>query len=191
MTVTLHCIISTLPNPDEVIVLLNSETPEKCAWSEKVRDEYLKVRELAMESAKDSGLDPNYLSVKILPFYARIIHPTGRIRTLFRPSRTNMKITDPAGNPGEPGGLNLVLIHKAPGETDWRDSFVTSCSGKGFGDFDSLETRSNRRFIQTVAEFEKPAASNLKLVAVPGDENIRLTRNKFGEYVTQVAKVWS
>lgn len=183
---TLYTIIATLPDPDKVIVLLSREKESKCKWSEKVRDYYMDVVKMVREGSSD----PDSATLKVLPYYAKIRHNTGRIKTLHDRS-SGVTILGPAGTPEEPFGLRITLIHKASGDIQWKNSFKTANSGCGYGDYNSLEVRSDRDFLRKVSEYPTPVAKDVKLVMVPGNENVRLTRNKSGEYVTQVAKVWS
>lgn len=187
MSVTLHTVVATLPTPGDYIILQCAESKEKCGWDANTQKQFLALIALVEKESED----PNLSLTKVLPYYAQIEHPTGRLSTLYTEVRHEVTILGPAGREDEPHGLRIVVIHKAPGRPYWRDSFVTACSDLKLGNWNSLEARSNREFLRRIAERDAPAAKNLKFVAVPADKKVRLTMNKTGEYVQEVAKVWA
>lgn len=185
-SVHLYTILVKVPGESSVFILHNSHAEETTKWNPEVRDRFLLLRDAMLRESAD----PNLASLGILPYYARVAHPTGRIKTLYHPRPGDITILRPAGTPEEPGGLRLCLIHKEPGHPRWKNDFwiETDYTRK---QLDSIEIRSNREFLRQVAERKEPPADNLKVVAVPGDADVRLTKNSQGEYISENPRTWA
>lgn len=182
--ITLHAIVATVPDSSTLMILQNSKTLENLVWSSTTSQLYQTLLEQVQE------LDSESATIKVLPYYATIKHPTGRVSTLYRIKGREVKIRKPAGTEKEPNGLTIAAIRKSTGKAKWRKEFVKECKSLGFEDLDSLETRSNREFLKLLSTYNKLPCDHLKLVAVPAELEVRLTKNRHGEYIQEVGRVW-
>lgn len=191
--VTVYTIAASLPEPGLYFILEKYIKEERCVWSSSAAAEYEHLLSQLLDGkGVPEGMSPLQATLKTLPYYINFQHPTGRLRRIVQLSDFAYDIIGDAGRADEPDGLNLVMISKSGGKPEWDPQFLMESAPKGILDPDNFEARTNRDFIRAVASATKPpATSDFKLVPVPATDEVRLTRNLRGEYVTQVPKVWS
>lgn len=190
-SVKVYMTVASLPSEGIYYVLEKFIKPEKQGWSRVARQEYCSVLEqIASGAVQFDGISPYLASTRVLPYFMEMSHPTGKLKRVIDVAHVHGVITGPAGTDPGPDAVRLCVIGKEGGKVKWTPELMAKLPG-GFTDIDTLDARSSRDFLEAVASCERPAMGEIKLVAVPLDEHVRLTRNLRGEYVTQVPKVWA
>lgn len=195
----------SLPKRGTYIALHRHRSEQRMRWTETDRANYLdflsRVEQLyrdgpaglqmprpLLEAVYDSSLTAQQATNRILPYY--LACPKGSVDRSFllAPPKGDLEVLGLAGTTEEPHGLRFVVIAKGADRLKLKPSYLEKADL-----LDSIEGRSSLDLVRLVAEAdEEPAESGTaKIVAVPAEVNVQLSRNARGEFVKEVSRVWS
>ena len=206
----------SLPVKGRFIVLHKHQSESQLSWTASDRESYLsflsRVDALYREGSTratfhpgdlgaiyDPDLEPIEATNRILPFFVRCYAPNGRTRlSLLSEAVNQVEIIKACGRDDKNTGVRLCVIAKAASRLELSDEGlkrVSELAGKPLDSayFDTLEGRSDPSLIALISgSYRDYVKSGIpKIVAIPLHEEVRLTRNHRGEFVSQIPKTWS
>lgn len=210
-----HMVALSLPVDGFFLPLHKHGSAELCKWTAQDRDDYIRVVEQVeamytagpgeamvsrddLEALYNPKLSPQDAARRILPYYITC-YSTNKKRIKYpHIDRNDVQILAPAGREDEEFGLRLAVIGKHCARLEllpWVFEEVSNARGTQFTEEEAqtLEGRSDRFLVQAVAQADRPVTSEgtAKIVAVPAEINVRLTRTHRGEFISEVPRVWA
>lgn len=209
-----HMVALSLPVDGFYLPLHKHESAHLCRWTESDRSDYARVvsqiealytsgpgslvaRE-DLEALYDESLSPQDASRRVLPYYITCFSSNKKRIKYPHIKRNDVEIVAPAGRLDEEFGLRLAVIGKGCPElklTPWVYEEVTRRKGTPFTEEEAktLEGRSDRDLVEVVATALEPSTLQgfAKIVAVPAEANVRLSRTHRGEFISEIPKVWA
>ncbi|MDG9928771.1 MULTISPECIES: hypothetical protein [unclassified Pseudomonas] len=210
-----HMVALSLPVDGYYFTLHKHLTAAGCSWTEADREAYPKMLEHIeslyttgpaaarfrrddLEALYDPNLTPQEALRKVLPHYITCTSANKKRITFPHRDRNCVEVLGPAGRPDEPFGLRLAVIAKGCGKLDLMP-WVLEEAGRQRGtpftedEIQTLEGRSDRTLVEVISKAQEPITAEgfAKIVAVPAEASVRLTRTHRGEFISEVPRVWS
>lgn len=197
----------SLPKPGTFIALHRHKSEVRMRWTEADRVNYLdflaRVEQLyrkgpaglnlprpLLDAVYDSELTASMATNRILPYYLACSKGSLDRSFLISPERHDIEMIRLAGTEDEPNGLRFVVIGRNCDQLKLKPQIIAAA---GSAPGDTLESRSNHALVKAVSEAQdEPACEGCaKIVAVPAEANVTLARDKRGEFVREVARIWA
>lgn len=210
-----HIVALSLPRDDVYMTIHKHEKPEHCVWKESDRVAFehfrnivhqlyeqgpsgLPINRIALEALYKEGLTAQEAVNRVIPYYITCMSLNQR-RIEFPQTRINeVEIVGPAGTEQEEHGCRLVAIAKGAERLrlkPWVLDKVSEMRETPFTEEEAqtLEGRSDRTLIRVVSRSEEPCTEEgtLKIVSIPKEVSVRLSRTARGEFVSEIPRVWS
>lgn len=202
---TVYTLAVSLPTPGFYLSVQNSFAERNREWGEAELEKFLSLRESVAETyaLKDGHPDkvpPLYVSgvsvdqavARMIPLALDVSYSHKRPGNLISEKGYHLNVVGHVAGRKEKGGVLLTLISKEPGTLQPTPELQTLIEPILRGrDFNTLEMRSSRAIIAAASSLDRPFEGAFRLVAVPANRTVRLTRNSQGEYITEVPEVWA
>lgn len=210
-----HMVALSLPVEGFYLPLHKHGSEQICKWTAQDRDDYVRVvtqieslyaagPETALvgrddlEALYDPSLSPQDAARRVLPYYITCFSSNKKRIKYPHKTRNDVVVIDHAGRQDEESGLRLAVLGKGCAKLQlqsWVFEEVSIVRGTQFTEEESqtLEGRSDRTLVQVVAQATKPVTTEgtAKVVAIPAEANVRLTRTHRGEFISEIPRVWS
>lgn len=210
-----HMVALSLPVEGYYLPLHKHESAHLCKWTAQDREDFTRivsqiealyeagpgkavVNREDLEALYDETLTPQEASRRVLPYYITCSSSNKkRIRFPHR-TRNDVTIVGPAATPEEGNGLRLAVIGKGCAKLSllpWVLDEVSRLSGTLYTEeiAQTLEGRSDRNLVDVVANSRQPVTAEgfAKIVAVPAEVQVRLSRTHRGEFISEIPRVWA
>ena len=210
-----HMVALSLPVEGYYLPLHKHESAQMCRWTLQDREAFSRVVEQIealytsgpttslstredIEAIYDETLTPQEAARRILPFYITCTSTNKkRIRYPHR-TRNDVEVVAPAGTLDEEHGLRLAVIGKGCATLNllpWVLEEVSKIKGQAFTEEEAqtLEGRSDRTLVEVIARATQPVTAEgfAKIVAIPREAQVRLSRTHRGEFISEIPKVWA
>lgn len=201
----IHTIAVSLPQPGYYIHIARLMNPALRVWGRDQLNTFLALRESVANiyMQKDGhpdkiaplyieGISADQAVSRMIPVALDVNYSHKKPGTIVNRVDHDLEVIGHIGGKRDKDGIRLTLISKEPGTLEptpeLQELIEPILNGR---DFHTLEARSNRDVIAAAATLDHPFRGAFRLVAVPLDRKVRLTRNSQGEYVTEVPEVWA
>lgn len=201
-----HMIVLSLPRKNLYLCLHKHEKADRCSWTKADRDTLFRVREqiLALyqqgpvasrlsraevDLLHDSALTPLQAYNRVLPYYATADLANEKNTNYIDGEASDLEVIGPAGTSDDPAGVLLIPIAKGARDLQLSAGALYSA---GNPDISTTEGRAERRLSEVIAWWEGPCtlAGEVKILAIPSERAVQLSRTRAGEAVAEVPEMW-
>lgn len=205
----------SLPRRRTYIILHRHKSQFRMGWTDADRTNYLdflrRIEQLytsgpaglsfprqLLEAVYDKSLSATQATNRVLPYY--LACPKELVDRSFLLTAPPSEVDDLglAGTASEAHGLRFVVIGKGTDKLQLSEETVqraTDLRGAPFtrDELSTIQGRSDLALVRAVSESDKEVAitGSAKIVAVPAEADVVLSRNASGEFVREVARVWA
>lgn len=202
-----HMVVLSMPRKGIYLCLHKHGRPELCKWTAEDRDSFMRVRDQIqalyeagpvgtvfsrpeVELLHVPGLTPAQAVARVLPYYAEATPPNQKRVYYIDAKESDVEIIGDAGTEGEANGVRTMIISKGSQNLNLIPPVLDAA---GNPDISTVEGRASRRLAEIVGWHEGPCTTegNAKLVVIPGDRKVRVSRTHQGEFVTEIPEVWA
>ncbi len=201
-----HMVAVSLPRKGHYLCLHKHKRAEQCRWTEADRETFIRIREQIqalyetgpistgfnrseVEMLYDNSLTSLQAVNRILPYYLGATLPNQKCADYIEAKESDIEIIGPAGTEGESSGIRLVTVSKG---AQLLEIAAEVLEAAGAPDLSTLEGRSSRKLAEVVAWSEHPVtlSGKAKVLAVPAELHVKVSRAGRSEFVTEIPKIW-
>lgn len=210
-----YIVALSLPRDGYFMTIHKHATPDICKWTASDRDTFLRIREqiqklyesgpadiainrTELEVLYVQGMLPQEAACRVLPYYIKCYSANKRRIVYPHISTNEVEILGPAGTENEEFGLRLAVIGKGVQTLHlqpWVLQKVSELRGAPFSEAEAqtLEGRCDRTLVEVVARATQPVTKQgtAKIVVVPREYSVRLTRNHADEFISEIPLTWT
>lgn len=209
-----HMVALSLPVRGYYLPLHKHESANLCTWTQQDREDYFRALEQiealytagpsAIATTEDRSalydpeLSPQDAIRRVLPYYITCFSSNKKRIKYPQLQRNDVTVLGPAGREDEDFGLRLAVIGKGCARLEllpWVYEEVSRVRGTPFTEEEAqtLEGRSDRNLVQVVSQADQPITSEgfAKIVAIPIEAAVRLSRTHRGEFISEIPRVWA
>jgi hypothetical protein len=210
-----YIVAFSLPRAGYYMTIHKHETPDLCKWTADDRDTFTRIRDqverlytqgpaglpmnrMELDILYVPGIEPAEAVKRILPYYLKCYSANKRRIVYPHKDVNEIEVLGPAGTEEEDFGLRLAVIGKGVHTLHfqpWVLQQVSELRGTPFtaAESQTLEGRSDRTLVEVVARATQPVADEgfAKIVAIPKECSVRLSRRGYGEFISEIPKVWA
>lgn len=206
----------SLPREGYFAAIRKHTSQARLVWTEKDRESYftfrthleqlynqpsagaLNFRRSDYHALYNEQLDAQTALNRVLPFFVTGYADSHDAIQLPSWTHNSAEILAPCGRTDVAFGVRHVVIGKGVGRLEFQPWVLQAVSERRGSDFTAeeaatLEGRSDPHLIDVVAFADKPVATEgvARIVALPAETNVRLSRNHRGEFVSEIPRIWS
>lgn len=200
-----HVYSVSLPTSGYFITISPIFYSGKREWGKEELEAFLSLRErvqsvYGLKNGHPDKVPPLYVEgisadqaiSRMMPMKLKIMHEDISPGSILGKSDHGIEILGHTAGKRSSAGIRLTLISKEKGVLEPTEelSDIISPILNGLC-FNNLDVRSNREIIAAASRLVRPFKGLFRLVAVPVDRKVRLTRNSQGEYVSEIPEIWA
>ena len=196
-----HMVVLSMPRKGLYLILHKHEKQNLCKWSATDAEETLRVRSQIeslyragplsshfsrpeVDLLYDPALTADQAVSRVLPYFMEATPPPTRAVYYLDAKLADAEVIGTAGDED----LRFMVIAKGVGSLSIRPDILEAA---GSPDLKTLEGRSSRALAELVAWHESPCLQgSAKVLAVPADRRVVISRDADGELVREVPEVW-
>lgn len=205
----------SLPRLGKFVTLHKHKSERRLRWTEADRIDYLGFRDRVeqlyesgpaglilprplLEAVYDESLSAQRALNRILPYH--LVCDSESVSGAYMPGQStgDFEVLRLAGTADEPFGIRHVVIAKGASHLHLKEGVLATAAqtrGEPFSEEElaTIDGRSDPALVMAVSNSAEEAAEEgtAKIVAVPAEVDVSLSRNARGEFVREIARVWA